>query len=843
MESVKCSAEKFVTKTENSCFVLIKHIGKHKCMYKSVLESQVLEEMETYFETNPTATRSEAIVHHLVQKINFGTKQDVIDLVSISLNIWEINNAKAKGIRRLNPHGSKMDAVRHLKAKLHEIGNPFSIILKIFDDIYICSICNAISESSENTECVKVCTSCSMTPMEHIGPAVFISSRESLSTLRELSKNGSLSTEACCLDHQPSRLRQYTTFAGYAYDLDLRRMCPLFASVMTSEKELAVYHCLDVVDRCMAELFETDNYFNPNLIISDEASSIKNAVKRKLGAEKINQNYGTCQLHYMGSVLQHCSFVLGNKVAIWQFMKLSQNLMNAETPIIYDLFKKQMQEYISKTEQRYDYLFHWFEFYDERRTGWSRAYRNPELPKTNKGEAGNSHYSAVTHLTGLTLDLGVKCMISEFHVYAGCKRGIVTGLYKGGKGPSRVIMEEKMVRESFNRIENTPLTSKGAEEFVSKILEKLGLKETEAVSDGSENQSGKAPITKQRSQLQTHRYLAQQMKARTEARNASPSFINTPHKAPKKNLKRKIQFSDTLADLQDDDAQPKKKMNFGKSLNEKILNTLTEGVTVLTVETGVYQLTINNDKTRCYTVNFKENPTCTCPQFKTIASSRPRRVCKHISVMMLYLGFTFSSKILRKPIYNATERMWLTLKLEAFKHSNVDILEIKRNFEKEMNPTMEVEKEDEVPLPYFNSKKYYGQYKTFKEAKVIIEEQTERYPIQWFGVRYSETRYTCTSASHTTADSNKLRQKLSKAKPLVFLVYFTRIFQNPKTGKFSARDEKKYFHMQSQCISNLGQDPFSNIKPPFNVDITRLSKENKAIVRTTFPDVTFVEDI
>ena len=187
--------------------------------------------------------------------------------------------------------------------------------------------------------------------------------------------------------------------------------------------------------------------------------------------------------------------------------------------------------------------------------------------------------------------------------------------------------------------------------------------------------------------------------------------------------------------------------------------------------------------------------------------------------------------------------MWLTLKLEAFKHSNVDILEIKRNFEKEMNPTMEVEKEDEVPLPYFNSKKYYGQYKTFKEAKVIIEEQTERYPIQWFGVRYSETRYTCTSASHTTADSNKLRQKLSKAKPLVFLVYFTRIFQNPKTGKFSARDEKKYFHMQSQCISNLGQDAFSNIKPPFNVDIIRLSKENKAIVRTSFPDVTFVEDI
>ena len=78
---------------------------------------------------------------------------------------------------------------------------------------------------------------------------------------------------------------------------------------------------------------------------------------------------------------------------------------------------------------------------------------------------------------------------------------------------------------------------------------------------------------------------------------------------------------------------------------------------------------------------------------------------------------------------------------------------------------------------------------------------------------------------------------------LSFFVYFTRIFQNPNTGKFSAWNEKKYYHMQSQCISNLGQDPFSNLKPPFNVNISRLSIENRAIVRTTFPDVTFVEDI
>ena len=71
-------------------------------------------------------------------------------------------------------------------------------------------------KESENEECAKFCTSCSMAPMEHVGPSVVITSKDSLVTLRELMEGQSLDTEACCLDHQPSRLREYTTFAGYA---------------------------------------------------------------------------------------------------------------------------------------------------------------------------------------------------------------------------------------------------------------------------------------------------------------------------------------------------------------------------------------------------------------------------------------------------------------------------------------------------------------------------------------------------------------------------------------------------------------------------------------------------
>ena len=63
------------------------------------------------------------------------------------------------------------------------------------------------------------------------------------------------------------------------------------------------------------------------------------------------------------------------------------------------------------------------------------------------------------------------------HIHAGCKRGIKTGQYKGGNGPTRVKMEERSIKEAFERIKNTPLTSKDSHVFVSDVLTKIGLKE------------------------------------------------------------------------------------------------------------------------------------------------------------------------------------------------------------------------------------------------------------------------------------------------------------------------------------------------------------------------------
>ena len=317
--------------------------------------------------------------------------------------------------------------------------------------------------------------------------------------------------------------------------------------------------------------------------------------------------------------------------------------MNAETPKVYDLFKKELLEFISQTEQRHAHLYNWLEFYDQRRTGWAKAFRNPELPKTNKGESGNSRYSAVTHLTGLPLDLGVKCTVAEMHVYAGCRREITTGQYKGGNGPTQVNMNAKLVQETFNRISNTPLTSRDSVEFVADVLVKIGLKENVDVTENEE-----VPMSKQRSVLQTHKFLADQIQAKAVARIESPKFINAPHK---KIMKRRLQFSDTLDDMNSGNQKQKprtKKPDVKQSLNlnEKILNTFSEQFTIKTVDIGVYEITINRDAKRCYIVNLKQSPTCTCLEFERILKAREHDrntlVCKHIPCMMLCLGFEFN---------------------------------------------------------------------------------------------------------------------------------------------------------------------------------------------------------
>ena len=128
------------------------------------------------------------------------------------------------------------------------------------------------------------------------------------------------------------------------------------------------------------------------------------------------------------------------------------------------------------------------------------------------------------------MDLGVKAIIAEMHVYAGCKRGIKTGQYKGGNGPTRATMDEKLTTEIFERISKAPLTHRDSAIFMNDILDKIGLKEKsvdeaslEEITD-EECSEVERPVEKSRSVFETHLYLAKQLESRAKARIESPKW-------------------------------------------------------------------------------------------------------------------------------------------------------------------------------------------------------------------------------------------------------------------------------------------------------------------------------
>ena len=118
------------------------------------------------------------------------------------------------------------------------------------EDSYICRNCNYISEKELpgddlNRNCPN--KDCNLLLMEKTGPYVFIASKESFKTLRDLNVGGQLQDEAIHFDFQPSRIKKYTCLAAYCYDLDLRCMSPLFSAILTRETEMSVFLILELV--------------------------------------------------------------------------------------------------------------------------------------------------------------------------------------------------------------------------------------------------------------------------------------------------------------------------------------------------------------------------------------------------------------------------------------------------------------------------------------------------------------------------------------------------------------------------------------------------------------------
>ena len=371
------------------------------------------------------------------------------------------------------------------KKKIEKAGNPFKIIIEIAEDSYVCDRCGKSSvQYNKDEEIDKMCSECDFILMERIGPYVYVSSEDSLKTLHDLTEGKQLDSEACYIDHQPSRLSKFTTLATYTYDLDLRMIAPLYTCFMEKETELAVFQALKVTDSHMKRLCMEEG-LDPAMYVADEASALHNAVRRKHGPRK---TIGTCKQHYLGNLFQMAASPIGSKSKILEFLRFGAELQEAEDPDIYMKVYNAFRVWICERESRKKHLINWLNWWHQRRHGCFKAFRSVNLPNTNKAEAGNSKYRDATHLTKLTLDMGVKSAVSEYHMYSGQRQGYINGTFQGGRGPSRHIMDLRAVEASVTRVSKTPLTKTEAEQLLAEKFDSIGIPYHHLISEDSDNE-------------------------------------------------------------------------------------------------------------------------------------------------------------------------------------------------------------------------------------------------------------------------------------------------------------------------------------------------------------------
>ena len=66
-------------------------------------------------------------------------------------------------MKKNNPYGQTLDAVRLQKEKLEKAGNPFKVIIEIAEDSYVCKKCGKSSVQYEKDEIIdKLCQNCDL---------------------------------------------------------------------------------------------------------------------------------------------------------------------------------------------------------------------------------------------------------------------------------------------------------------------------------------------------------------------------------------------------------------------------------------------------------------------------------------------------------------------------------------------------------------------------------------------------------------------------------------------------------------------------------------------------------
>ena len=753
-----------------------------------------------------------------------------------------------------------------IKEKLIENAkNPYKIEMKVTEDSYVCPTCSSISEQDMPEQSIeKNCpkSSCNLTPMERAGPYVFITSHEGLRTLKDLNNGGLLEEEAIHFDFQPSRVSKYTCLAAYCYDLDLRSMAPLFSAIMTKETEMSVYVILELVRKQMEEKLSA--VFDPAMYMADEAGCLKNAVVREHGLSKL-ESYGTCELHFMKSVFQHCSGGLGSQQKQFQHLKFSEGLLNAATPAIYESLHASYIKWIKERPSRIEILGVWLDWWHARRSGWSNAFRNVQLPRTNLAEVGNAKFSSRSGMTKLSLDMAIKAVISEHQEYSAKKKGVVNGDFVVGQGRSRVNLEEKQLKELFKRIEGTPGDGKEEFEIVQKILgditgdvsvhdamEPLSQNQeyrnmvTEII-EGREEALANSPLNKE----STHRPPA--TKKITPVKKALPKSgkVRLNLNAQKDSLQRTVTSlpNQLFGDANQEKQIPSKSksvMSQGDKNLKRTLDSFCQLIDAEQNEPGQFRITIKKPELVYYNVEVLGRFSCNCEDFKRKNKNSviDEIICKHVLYVLLIIGIDpmCQRDILTKcqrSEFSEEDMTELLAKCLSFDFQNVDTNDVFKKLERAVSlkpkKVTDLDKKLKLqkPLPFINELRFYGSFASKNEAMEEILTNKERFVVTWYALLAPNGRRQCPGAGQH-------EKKCIQRGQMCLAVDFNSILLKIIDGRnvYRIKDQRRFFCLQEVCLRDFLKKElkdFSNIKPPTIVLLDYLSEGSELQLSQRLP--------
>ena len=120
----------------------------------------------------------------------------------------------------------------------------------------------------------------------------------------------------------------------------------------------------------------------------DEALGLWSELEEVFGAAAVKRS-GSCEWHYSQSYKAQAKFL---KSGGCQYERYASEMLFAARPDDYEKALVKIEYFIEEDRNERAHIYTWLAWWDQRRSHFSRAYKNSSAPSTNLSEGYNSKY-------------------------------------------------------------------------------------------------------------------------------------------------------------------------------------------------------------------------------------------------------------------------------------------------------------------------------------------------------------------------------------------------------------------------------------------------------------------